>query len=52
MTASQSLQGSLDDFFHSNLAFSEITKLIVFLCWVPVAPQDIKHIELNQKIES
>jgi len=43
---------ALNDFFHSNSAFSEFTELIFFwVCWVPVAPQDIKHIESNRIVQ-
>ena len=45
------MKANLVDFFHSNSTFSDFTELILFVCWVPVAPQDIKHIESNRTNE-
>ena len=39
---------ALNDFFHSNSAFSEFTELIFLSVGSQLPPQDIKHIELNR----
>ncbi len=43
------LRAALNDIFHSNTALSEFTELIFLVCWVPVAPQGIKHIKSKRK---
>ena len=42
------LRTALNDIFYSNSALSEFTELIFLVCWVSVAPQNIKHIESNR----